>query len=109
LYRTAVRMALNELRREARRNRYESLFGLLRKSPATPEELHAAHEEQERVRLLLSTLGMRQAELLILRSQGLSYAELASALRLNPASVGTLLSRAQKAFRKEYLERYGKE
>jgi hypothetical protein len=27
---------------------------------------------------------------------------------LNPASTGTLLSRAQRAFRKEYERRYGK-
>ena len=38
-----------------------------------------------------------------------SYEELALSLGLNPASVGTLLGRAQQAFRKEYLERYGQE
>ena len=48
-----------------------------------------------------------QAELLLLRSDGLSYEEVASALELNPGSVGTLLGRAQRAFRKEYLKRYG--
>ena len=109
LYRTAVRMALNELRRQARQNRYEGLMGLFRKSPATPEELHVVREEQERVRLLLHSMNRRQAELLVLRSQGLRYDELAAALKMNPASVGTLLSRAQKAFRKEYVERYGNE
>src|SRR5437764_5522 len=36
LYRTAVRMALNELRREARRSRRESLFGLLFLNAAKP-------------------------------------------------------------------------
>ena len=50
---------------------------------------------------------MRQTELLLLRHDGASYEELASTLELNPASVGTLLSRAQQAFRKEYLKRYG--
>jgi RNA polymerase sigma-70 factor (ECF subfamily) len=44
---------------------------------------------------------------LLLRNQGFSYEEIASALHLNPASVGTLLSRAQMAFRKEYVKRYG--
>jgi RNA polymerase sigma-70 factor (ECF subfamily) len=33
----------------------------------------------------------------------------ASVLGMNPASVGTLLSRAQHAFRKEYIKRYGKQ
>ena len=51
----------------------------------------------------------RHAELLVLRSQDLSYDELASALDLNPASIGTLLSRAQQAFRKEYIKRYGQQ
>ena len=48
-----------------------------------------------------------QAELLILRSDGVLYDELAAVLSLNPASVGTLLSRARAAFRKEYVRRYG--
>jgi RNA polymerase sigma-70 factor (ECF subfamily) len=48
-----------------------------------------------------------QAELLILRSDGLTYDEIAQALDLNPSSVGTLLSRAEAAFRKEYVRRYG--
>lgn len=106
LYRTAVRTGLDELRRHARRVRYERLFGFAARIP-TPEEVHAAAEQQERVRIVLADLALRQAELLLLRSEGLSYSELASALALNPASVGTLLRRAQKAFRKEYRKRYG--
>jgi len=108
LYRTAVRTALNELRAEARRNRYERLVGRGRGTP-TPEEIHAAAEEQERVRTVLSVMDLRQAELVLLRSQDLSYEELASALDINQASVGTLLSRAHQAFRKEYIKRYGSE
>jgi RNA polymerase sigma-70 factor, ECF subfamily len=108
LYRTAVRTALDELRKQARRSKYESLFPFLRKPP-TPEEVRSAREEQDRVRLVLRVLDPRHAELLILRSQGLGYAQLADALELNPASIGTFLSRAQQAFRKEYIERYGNE
>lgn len=106
LYRAAVRMGLDELRRQTRRTRYESFFGFHRATP-TPEELHSASEERERVRLVLSSIGRRQAELLLLRSQGLSYDEVASALEMNAASIGTLLSRAQDVFRKEYVKRYG--
>ena len=97
-----------DLRKQARRNRYDGLSAWDRKPP-TPEELHAAAEEQNKVRAVLGALSPRQAELLLLRSQGLNYDELASTLDLNPASVGTLLSRAQQAFRKEYVEKYGKE
>lgn len=106
LYRAAVRMALDELRKEARRLRNESRQE--NRQPAqTPEEAHAAAEERDRVRLVLASLSARQAELLLLRSNDLSYAEVAAALELNPASVGTLISRAQQAFRKEYVNQYG--
>jgi RNA polymerase sigma-70 factor (ECF subfamily) len=108
LYRTAVRMALDELRKQTRRSRYEGLFGFMRHA-ATPEEVRATHDEQSRVRAVLGAMDRRGAELLVLRTQGLSYEELATALGLNPASVGTLLSRAQQAFRKEYIQRYEEE
>jgi RNA polymerase sigma-70 factor (ECF subfamily) len=108
LYRVAVRTALDELRRHARRTRYESLAGFGHTTP-TPEQIHAATEEQEKVRAVLATIERRQAELLLLRSNGLSYEEVADALELNPASVGTLVSRAQQAFRKEYIKRYGEQ
>ncbi len=106
LYRTAVRTALNDLRAEARRARYESQADPPPGGP-TPEQAHAAAEEREQVRRVLAALDSRQAELLLLRSSGLSYEEVAAALELNPASVGTLIARAQQAFRKEYLKLYG--
>ncbi len=106
LYRAAVQTSLNELRRTMRRSRYERLVSFVRGSP-TPEELLVTSQQQERVRLLLAAITPRQAELLVLRSQGFSYEELAATLNLNPASIGTLLSRAQDAFRKEYTRRYG--
>ena len=101
-------MALDELRAQARRNRYEPLLRLIGRA-ATPEELHHQGQEQERVRAVLGVLSPRQAELLVLRNEGVSYEQLAAALTLNPASIGTLLSRAQEAFRKEYVKRYGPE
>jgi RNA polymerase sigma-70 factor (ECF subfamily) len=106
LYRAAVQTSLNELRHQVRRSRYERLVSFVRGSH-TPEELLATREQQERIRLLLTAIEPRQSELLVLRSQGFSYEELAATLNLNPASIGTLLSRAQHAFRKEYTRRYG--
>jgi len=111
LYRTAVRLALDELHHYTQRVRYERLFGFIpfgwRQRSPTPEDVRAAQENGQAVRLVLSVMNRRQAQLLLLRSEGFSYAELASALGLNPASVGTLLARAQEAFRKEYVRRYG--
>lgn len=108
LYRTALRSGLDELRRQTRRSRYERLVDFVRGAP-TPHEIFIAGEEQQRVRLVLSVLEPREAELVLLRGQGFSYDELATALDLNPASIGTLLGRAQKAFRREYVQRYGEE
>src|ERR1700691_1173001 len=62
LYRVAVRKALDELRRQTRRARYESLFGLAGRMP-NPEEAHAASEEHHRVRLVLALIDRRDAEL----------------------------------------------
>lgn len=106
LYRTGVRMGLNELRSGKRRNHYESQADAPPAMP-TPEQVRAAEEERQQVRDVLAAMRPRDAELLILRSSGLSYDELAEALQLNPSSVGTTLARAQDAFRKEYVKRYG--
>jgi RNA polymerase sigma-70 factor (ECF subfamily) len=106
LYRTSVRAGLYELRRQSRRDRFAH-FLRRDERPPDPEELHAAAEIRRQVRAVLASMDTRQAELVLLRSNGLSYEEVAAALQLNPASVGTLLSRAHQAFRKEYVQRYG--
>jgi RNA polymerase sigma-70 factor (ECF subfamily) len=106
LYRVAVRLGLDELRRRARRARYERMFRL--GPQPTPEEIRAVSEEQERVRTVLAAIKKLQAEILLLRAEGLGYAELSTALEVNPSSIGTLVARAQQAFRKEYIRRYGK-
>ena len=112
LYRAAVRTALNELRHRSLHTRYERLLQFLTSGKAggsPPDELYAAQERQQRVRVVLSAIKPHQAELLLLRGNDLSYEELASTLNLNPTSVGTLLSRALQAFRKEFIKRYGEE
>jgi len=109
IYRAAVRVALDELRRQTRRGRVERLFSFVRESPKTPEQLYAVSTEQQRVRAVLGALTRRHAGLLLLWSQGLSYEEIAVFLAVNPGYVGSLVKRAQEAFRKEYLKRYGNE
>ncbi len=111
LYRVAVRAALDELRRQARRGHYERMVAWVcaRPTPATPEDIHSVSQKQEKVRSVLSALEPRQAQFLLLRSHDFTYQEVASILNLNPASIGTLVSRAQESFRKEYIKRYGQE
>ncbi len=107
LYRTGLRLALNQIKKERRRARYEALasaFGLSQ----TPRQMPEQTDERARVRGVFGSLKPAHTALILLRAEGLSYAELALALRLNPGSVGTLLARAEEAFRKEYVVRYGK-
>ena len=106
LYRSAVRAALDELRRRSRREKYERWFGITAR-PQDPEQAHHATEERIRIRTVLAALRSSEAQLIVLRAEGLSYEELAHALKLKPASIGTMLRRAQESFRKEYVRRYG--
>jgi RNA polymerase sigma-70 factor (ECF subfamily) len=103
LYRTGLRLALDHLKKERRRARYESLAAAFRLADLPV----VASDERVRVRAILAALKPAQASLILLRAEGFSYAEAAAALALNPASVGTQLARAEAAFRKEYIRRYG--
>ena len=111
LYRAAVRTGLKELRGDVRRSRYERLFAFVpagrTNGSKTPEDVYATAEERKLVRAVLNALPWRQAALLLLRHEGLSYLELSAALHVNPNSVGTLLARAQRAFRREFVRRHG--
>jgi RNA polymerase sigma-70 factor (ECF subfamily) len=111
LYRVAVRTGIDGLRRQTRRAHYEKVLTWIRPTapPANPEQLHSVNEEQEKVRAVLAVMNPRHAQFLLLRSQDFTYDEVAAILNLNPASIGTLLSRAQDFFRKEYIKKYGRE
>ena len=76
---------------------------------ATPEDIHSVSQKQTNVRSVLSVLEPRQAQFLVLRSQDFTYQEVASIFNMNPASIGTLVSRAEESFRKEYTKRYGQD
>jgi RNA polymerase sigma-70 factor, ECF subfamily len=109
LYRVALRVALNELRRQELRTRYENVLGWINRgrSEATPHDILAALEDRKKIQAALAGMKASQAELLLLRCNDFSYQEIASMLNLNPASVGTLLSRAMEAFRTEFNKRFG--
>lgn len=107
LYRTGLRLALDDLKKRKRRAHYEAL-ATAPGAIESPEDVLEQLEQQVRVRHVLAALKPEQAALLVLRSEGHSLNELASILVLNPSSVGTLLARADMAFRKEYVNRYGK-
>lgn len=107
VYRVAVNLGFNALRDRKRRLQYEAeageltLSGDVNSDPAQAAELR---NERRQVRGVLSAMKPRSAQLLILRHSGLSYAELAEALSIAPASVGTLLARAEAEFEKLYQQ-----
>jgi RNA polymerase sigma-70 factor (ECF subfamily) len=70
--------------------------------PLTPAQATDAQESTELVRAALDQLAEREQQLLLLCAEGYSYRDIAGALRLNEGSVGTLLGRAKRAFRKAY-------
>lgn len=109
LYRTGVRLALDQLKKERRRSRYEAIasqLGLAANSTQSRDALDQ-EDERQRVRRVLTVLKPGHVNLLVLSCEGLNYPELAIALGLKRGSVGKLLSRARHAFRKEYVRRYG--
>lgn len=106
LYKTATRLGLDALRARARRARYEHAAvtdaGPADPAAASPLGDVLRSEQCEQVRRILSQLKPAQAEMLILRSSGLSYKEIGQALGVKETSVGTLLNRAEAEFEKLY-------
>ena len=104
LYRVATNTGYNAIRSRQRQGERDALLVQREqdnRSP-TPEQTAVAQETAAQVREVLAQLRPEQAQLLMLRHIGLSYAELAEACNLNPKSVGKLLSRAGESFRQTY-------
>jgi RNA polymerase sigma-70 factor (ECF subfamily) len=102
LYAAAAHTALNVLRSRTRRGKRDAVEAL-RRDEAAPDPAQAAEtaETRSEVRAALARLPDRSGALLALRYSGLTYEEIAAALGLRKSSIGTLLSRAEEAFRKE--------
>ena len=73
--------------------------------PETPEERFRRSDRKRRVRLALDGLKPRDREMLLMREEGFSYAEIAEVTGVAESSVGALLSRALRRFGKSYEER----
>lgn len=107
LYRTATNAGYNAIRGRKRRWQRDILLVPDSGGSAAAEQEAERREAQTAVRMVLARLPPRQTQLLLLRQMGLSYAECAAACDIAPGSVGTLLARAAKAFRRAYKEEIG--
>jgi len=67
-----------------------------------PDVVMEADELQQRVQRAIRQLPERDQQLLLLRAEGFSYRDIAGALALHEASIGTLIARAQREFRQRY-------
>jgi RNA polymerase sigma-70 factor (ECF subfamily) len=108
LLRVTTNLAYNALRSRGRRRlREERALAEAQsvgQAASGDSMVTAAADTAAKVRGVLARLPERQVQLLLLRQAGLSYAELASALGVAPGSIGTLLARAERAFRDLYGE-----
>jgi len=109
LYRVAVNTGYNTLRSQRRQQKRQERWGWLwpfTSSPADPADMTETNDMQTRVRQILAQMKPRDAKLLVLRHSGLSYKELAVVLKLAPGSIGSLLTRAERAFAQKYRLAY---
>ena len=102
LHSAAAHSALNTLRGRRRRERREAAEARLQQ-PDRPDPARVLEdrERDQAVRAALARLPERAAAVLALRYSGLSYGEVAAAMGVGINQIGTLLRRAEAAFRKE--------
>lgn len=105
LSRVAMRLGFNSLRSRKRRNHYEEQAAgeeWLRQFGPDPQRHAETIAQRLRVRSVLKKMAHRDARILLLHHSGHSYKEIASALKLNPNSIGVMLIRAEKEFERIY-------
>ncbi len=109
LHRVATNLGYNALRKGSRESRRQERVQRLSDAEESaglhsmnPEDASLVSEERATVRQALAQLSEREQACLVLRHSGLSYAEVAAALGVQPGSVGTLLARAEERFRRVY-------
>jgi RNA polymerase sigma-70 factor, ECF subfamily len=110
LYRTAMNLGIDDLRARNRHTQVAQEASHAVSASTQPEtglQRLLRAETQQRVRLALSQIKPGWAQILLLRANGYSYKEIASHLDVAPASVGTLLIRAEAGFEKCYLQLFG--
>lgn len=99
-------VATNLVRDGARtRKRRQELLDVERPSPDPadpPDEALLRDERRRKVRRVLDGLDRRDREMLLMREEGFSYAEIGDAVEVKTSSVGTLLSRALDRFAEAY-------
>jgi len=102
LYRVATRASIDRLRTRKRRGLEEELSANESEPAGDPldDPLNQLMRDERiaEVRTTLAVLKPEKAQILLLRHSGLSYQGIAAAMQITPASVGTMLARAEAEF-----------
>jgi RNA polymerase sigma factor (sigma-70 family) len=110
VYRVATNAGLDALRMNARRRQREQAAHAesLRLAPSgCALEAMMREERRARVQEALGDMKPRDAQILLLRAEGLAYRELAETVGVQTSSIGTLLARAEAEFERKFRARYG--
>ena len=89
-------------RKSARQKGLLSIFPVAPAAPSLPDEAVEQGERIAAVQAALRKLSERDQQMLLMRQEGFSYAEIAGAAGVAPGSVGTLLVRALERFAQHY-------
>ena len=105
LTKVAVHTAYNHIRTETRhvaRKDKQKIYE--NSSGATLEDRYITLEEIHEVQNTLMKLSERDRDLLVMKYSGYSYEEIAKSKGMEKTSIGTLLARAKKRFKKYFME-----
>ena len=107
IFAVAMNLMRDETRRDARHRRRLELMrdeakagSVVMPGPSSMER----DEERDIARRAVAMLAERDRDALLMKEEGLSYEEIATALELSPASVGTTLSRARRRLMEAYQQ-----
>lgn len=105
LFAVATNLVRDEARKDSRRRRHLELLRAEAEAESIVEPPVTAQERAEdraMARKAIEALTERDREALLMREEGLDYEEIATALGLSTASVGTTLSRARRRLVEAY-------
>ncbi len=100
LFRVATNLARDGARTRETRRRLLLTYPTSEDVPG-PDQGLVRKEDRTRVHAALEVLSQRDREMLLLRQEGFSYAEIAEVAGVSHRSVGTILARALKRFARE--------
>lgn len=104
LFTVATNLVRDGARKTVRRERILASIRIEPMGPPAPDVVAERNETIAQVRAALARLSDRDRRLLLMRGEGFSYKEMAEAVGVAPASIGTLLARALRRFASVYRQ-----